>query len=514
MLIKDLDLKKITASALIHRLSEEGWTANHDSLAQELVQRLATNLESFASVSKCGENMLTFILHTINVRLRALHEIPCLLVGGENVSDDLSDFWKRYNTTSHIPMVLTTSPGAFDQAVSHLSNGRCFILSSEQIRDLLNASDSLQLFKRYIGEQVPRRSLIPYSISKSAEGGMFFGREEELCRLEEEDSNSFSIAGPGRVGKTSLIKRYLRQKLYTHDRRAMRFEVTFYKSDPNADAQARLFAMAISPSRQSDRMTASGLVNFMRYMHGIHKKPIELLLDEVDEVCQGDVLKYLGEAAKMGLCRLVLAGKGDLLKMMLNSNSPLDCRLELLQLGPLDDNSAKALLLLPLRDLGFSIEQTDQLLDHTLALTGRLPHLLQLFGRKLAEYAIREDTRVINLDLLEKTKGDYLIPHFFVKSLNDLKDPETRLIGLLLVSEGRTDNISSLDLRELGEREGLQLNSQRLNDICIDLVINNVLVWHHGSYRLANEGLPYYARQTQYLANALRDAHSAVPTGA
>lgn len=511
MLVKDLALKKITASALIQRLDEEGWTADHEGLPLELINRLAVKLNVFADQTACGNNTLQFTMHTSNIRLRTMDLVPCLVLGGgEDVSEILNEFWSGHDSLKRIPLLLTLSQGTFQQAISRLANGRCFILSSEQIRDLLNATNSLALFKHYIREQLPKRSLIAYSISELAQGGMFFGREEELCRLEEEIGTSFSIAGPGRIGKTSLITRYHKQKIYKRDRRALRFEVNFYKSHPDPDVQARHFAMSIAPSRRSDRMKASELVNFMRYMRAIHRQPMELLLDEVDEVCQGDVLKYLGEAVKMGLCRLMLAGKGNLLRMMLNPGSPLDGRLELIQLGPLDENSAKALLLMPLTDLGFQIENPDQLADHVLRFTGKLPHLLQLFGKTLAEYAVREGTKVIDPELLEKTKADFLIPHFFVKSLNDLEDPAARLIGLLLVSNNRQNSISSLELQKLGEGEGLRLDSKRLKNICIDLVINNVLVWNNGSYHLANEGLPYYARKTEYLITALRDAQAAV----
>jgi hypothetical protein len=510
MRLKDLSPNKITASALLDRLSEEGWSSTHDSLAQELVQRLASKLETHAVIRECAENRLYFILHLTDIHLRTMHEVPCLLLGGEaDVSNALSDFWKRHNTPQFIPFILTLSASSYEQAINHLSNGRCFILSPEQIRVLLNANDAQQQLKQFLFQQVPRRTLIPYNIFQPAEGAMFFGREEELDRLEEEDATSFSIAGPGRVGKTSLLENYRQRMLRSHNQRVLRIKVSFYKSDPNPDAAARFLALEIWNSKLSNRMTASGLVNFLRYMRSVHGKPLELLLDEVDEVCQGEAFKYLGEAARMGLCRLVLLGKGVLLKMMLSARSPLDCRLELLRLGPLTDSAAHHLLLKPLTDLGFQISNADRLLGEILLFTGRLPHLLQLFGKKLAEFAIKEGTETIGWDLLEQLRGDFLITQYFIKSLNDLENPEARLLGLTLVEEGQ-ENISIAHVQEAARRKGLHLDSQRVMEICIDLVINNVLVWNNGSYRLANEGLPFYARQTGYLSSALSEAQAAV----
>jgi hypothetical protein len=506
MSVKDLSLKKITVTALIDRLNEEGWNSTHDSLAQELVQRLAFKLETQAEIRGCAENSLYFVLHLHDIRLRTMHEVPCLFMGASsNVSEALNGFWKRHNTPHFVPFILTSSAFSYEQAAGYLSNGRCLVLSPEQLKLLLNASNSQHQLKLFLRQQVPRRTLIPYNIVKPAEGGMFFGREEELERLEEEDFTSFSIAGPGRIGKTSLLKNYQKRKVYSQNQRTLRFEVSFYKSDPNPDAAARFLAMEIWSSSRSSRMTAKDLVNFLRYMRSRHGKPLELLLDEVDDVCQGEAFKYLGEAAKMGLCRLVLCGKGVLMKMMLNANSPLDCRMELLQLGPLNDDVARTLLLRPLTDLGFQISKEDQLLNDILRFTGRLPHLLQIIGKKLAEFAIKEGTETITPELLEKTKGDFLITQVFIKSLNDLDTPESRLVGLLLVEQGE-GNISVSSIQALARSKGLELNAKQVWDVCIQLVINNVLVWNNGSYRLANEGLPFYARQTEYLSQALSDA--------
>lgn len=508
MRVKDIPHKKIPTSSLVDRLTEEGWGSNHDSLALELVQRLESKLETQAEVRECAENRLYFVIRLLDVRLRTMHEVPCLLLGGvADVADTLNDFWKRYNTPQFLPFILTATDSSYEQAASYLSNGRRLILSKEQVKLLLNARDPHHQLKQFLWQQVPKRTLIPYSIFKPAEGGMFFGRDDELARLEEEDSISFSIAGPGRIGKTSLLKTYKKHKLYSHDPRTIRFEISFYKSSPSPDAAARELAMSIWNSKQSDRMTASGLVNFLRYMRSIHNKPLELLLDEVDEVCLGDAFKYLGEAAKMGLCRLVLCGKGVLLKMMLSTSSPLDCRLELLQLGPLKDESARDLLVRPLTDLGFQIKDEEQLIDDILRFTGRLPHLLQLFGKKLAELVIKDGTEIITLESLEQLKGDFLIAQVFIKSLNDLDNLESRLIGLSLIEKG-LENISILNVQELARSNGLRLDSKQILDICIDLVINNVMVWNNGSYRLANEGLPFYARQTEYLSSALADARN------
>jgi hypothetical protein len=510
MSVKDLSLKKITASALLERLEQEGWSAHHDGLVQELVHRLSDKLDCFIDLNQCGDDTLSFTAQFPNIRLRTMNEVQGLLLGGSReIGDTITDFWKKYNNPSFLPFILTTSEASFVQAKDFLTNDRCLVLSSGQLRNLLNSSDPPETLKGYLKEQIPRRSLIPFDIFKPATGAMFFGRDEEISRLEEEDDVSFAVAGPGRMGKTSLVNRYRMQLAKSHNQRTARFPISFYKADPDADAAAQFFAMSVDPGSRSARIKPDGLVNLLRHMRSKHNKPIELLLDEVDDVCQGDAFRYLGEAAKLGHCRMVLCGKGVLLRTMLNNSSPFACRMELLQLGPLSETAARSLLFKPLSDLGFKFSNPDHVFDDIIPFTGRLPHLLQLFGRKFAEYAIRAGTNDITPTLLNDVKGDFLIPQFFIKSLIDLDDPTTRLLGLMLV-EKAPDKISLADVQSAAEAEGLKLDVKHVFDICLDLTINNVLVWNHGSYRLANEGIRFYARQTDYLQTALTEARAAV----
>jgi len=436
-----------------------------------------------------------------------MDEVPCCLLSGRSdLTAAIRDFWKKTNVPAYLPFFLALSEHTYEQVRENLPMGRYVLLSAQQIIEILAGKNAHQLLKRIILQQIPRRALIPFAYFRPAEGSMFFGRDEELVRLSDEDFTSFAIAGPGRIGKTSLLRGYRRHMLVTHNHRAARFDVSFYRSSSTDNEAARFLAMEIDPSRRSDRMTASGLVNFLRHMRSIYRRPIELLLDEVDEVCEGEAFRYLGEAAKMGLCRLVLSGKGVLLKMMLNANSPLNCRMDLMQIGPLGDGPATRLLLEPLVDLGFDIDQPWHLSEHVLSLTGRMPILIQIIGKNLAELAIRENTHTISVEHLEKLKSDFLIGEFFVSSLIKLDDPKTRLVGLSLVESGHSQTFTLKQIQEVGNREGLNLDLNSTHDICTDLLINNVLAWGPGYYALANEGLRFFAQKFGYLAAALEEA--------
>ena len=251
-------MKDIHRTSLVERLAD-GWTATHAGLVQELVQRWAAPLCHEADIVEIGENTAEFVIGLSDIRLRTMHQVPCLLVGGDSdLSQPLHEFWRKFNSTHHLPFVLTLSDTALMAARKILHSGRCVILSSEQLKRMLQVELPLIELKQILIKQIPRRALIPFNLLVPAEGGMFFGRENELSRLRDEDFTSFAIAGPGRVGKTSLALRYKYEMLRRHHPRASRtFYISLYGADHLPDRTARFIAMNIQPSRRSDRLTSS-----------------------------------------------------------------------------------------------------------------------------------------------------------------------------------------------------------------------------------------------------------------
>ena len=502
-------MKDVDTTLLIDRLAH-GWTSSHAGLAYEFIQRWAAPLCQEADVIEIGENTAEFVTVLTDIRLRTMHQVPCLLVGGEaDASKALQEFWTRFNSTHHIPFILTLSATAHDSAVKMLRSGRCLILSPNQIDKMLRSQFPLVELKQLLLRQVPRRALIPYNLLVPAEGGMFFGRQNELSRLRDEDFTSFAIAGPGRIGKTSLARYYQTERLRSrHPSSSRSFFISLYDADHLPDRIARFIAMKIQSSRRSDRMLVKDLLNFLLYQNKHCGGPLQLILDEVDEDCEGEAFKVLGEAARSHFCRLILCGRGNLLKMMLSSKSPLDCRLDLIQLEPLDTSSARDLLIKPIEDLGFKIEKPEGVTEEVLKLTGQMPHLVQLFGKKLVDHAISDKTETISTEQVELLKTDFYIAQFFLKSLNELANAEAKLVALALLSE-RQQSFSVPEIQAIAGQEGLHLDAASTNNICLELLVNNVLAWDNGSYRIANAGLPFYARKKDYLKNSLEEAREA-----
>ncbi|MBI1766713.1 MAG: hypothetical protein HYR56_35350 [Acidobacteria bacterium] len=491
-----------------------GWTQTHDEQALGFIQRWKEKFQTDTQVKQRGDNCLRFLADLSSIRLHGMGEVQCVLLGGEGpgLTEALRDFKQRLGEAGGVPFVLATSHSAYTQAYEALPFGRFLILSPPQLEQLLATPEPLRYLKLWLREQISLRRLVPFNHLLSVEGGMFFGRRNELDKLYNESDLSFAVAGPGRIGKTSLIKQFQRKLVHDRDPQALRtFYVDFYQCSKEPNTIAQLLAMKLEASRRSLELSYTKLPDFLQYLKTKLGGTIHLLLDEVDNVCQGEVFDLLGEAAKLGYCRLILIGRGGLLRMMLYSDSQLNQRLQLLQLNPLDEPAARNLLLDPLADLGFKVDDPERLSAQVLRLTGRLPNQIQFFARKLAELAIDEQSDTISLAQVERLKWDFETTQFFISPLQGeyLEDAEVRLIALLLLKE-QLKEITPGPICALALRWGLPIDEMHALRICNELVIHNVLVWNKGRFCLANEALAEYAERLGILDSALETARRSV----
>ncbi|HZF09888.1 MAG TPA: hypothetical protein VFE33_13950 [Thermoanaerobaculia bacterium] len=491
---------------LIRKLPE-GWGPSH-GLAHEFVQCWREAFHANAQIKESDEGSLYFTTELPDIRLHGTDDMHCLLLAR---SDDIaSEVLKTFKRKAVAPgRLLVVFPFREEAALltqEALGSVRHLLVPPLAAREILLSDQPQEKLKKLLREQLPIRSLIPYNYLRPAMGSLFFGRQAELDRLLQEDDVSFSIAGPGRIGKTSILKQYRRALIRTRDPRAARsVEIDFYPcGDTSTTGVARFLAMKIESSSRSYRMTADGLADFLRFQRAEHGGPLELLLDEVDAVCRGLAFDIIGDAAKQGLCRLILCGRGELLDMMLSPDSPLACRLELLRPGPLESEPARELLLRPLSDLGLTLEQPEHLVERVFELSGCLPHLLQFYGKKLAELTAESASSVVVAAMIETLGWDFDSAQYITSPLSQLEDEE-RLLALALLKE-RPGELTISSVRALATAYGLVFSHARTLEILNRLVISNILSWRRGSFSIANGALPSYAEQLGYLDFGIADA--------
>ncbi|HKH44907.1 MAG TPA: ATP-binding protein [Thermoanaerobaculia bacterium] len=503
-----IDRSSETSHTSLFRKLAEGWDSLHDGVTQAFLQSWRKRI-SYAELKEVGHCVLYFLTDLPEIHLLGTDDVHVLLLAGTSDDAEILKAWKRkVGAPRRLLLSLVLSEQSLPVAREIFAGERALVLSLSEARYLLESSEPGQEFKRMLRARLPIRSLIPYNYLRPAYGQLFFGRQQELGRLLHEDDVSFAIAGPSRIGKTSLIHEYQRILKRRRDPRALRlFEIDFYACSNTTSSQevARFFAMKIDSSSRSHRMTCEGLIDFLRYQLHERGGALELVLDEVDEVCAGAAFDVIGEAAKQGLCRLIVCGRGRLFKMLLSKDSPLACRLELLRPGPLEDEEAKALLFLPLRDLGIEVNRPDEVAAKVFKLTGRLPHLLQFYGKKIAECAAEEPAAPLTLEMIEALSWDMDTAHYVTSLLRVLDTPGLRLLALALLKENPPE-ITVATARAVVSRWGMQLSHTQMTDLLNELVINSVLSWKRGVFSISINALPTYAARLGYLDDGLTEA--------
>lgn len=478
------------------------WSAEHSETAQEFVTHWLRKLDSTGRVVKVSANAVQFEMDLSSVRLHGVHNVACLALTGqnENVSATLArEFWHHVDASERLVFFLCFTLEAYASLQYILPLQGALRLSPKEVENILQDTQPRHRLIVQLRQQYPLVRLAPFNNSQPVSPHMFFGRQAELELLRYESKTSFAIAGPGRLGKTSLGKQFHHLLAADKDARtARKYRVDFYACDNHSsDEVARYLAINIDPSSRSDRVTTSDLTGFLKYQAHKHNGPLELLLDELDEVCHLRAFQVLTQAARDGLCRLVLCGRGKLFKAVTAENAPLKGRVDIIRLKPLDEAEARSLLLEPLTDLGIELEEPEKLIGQAFNWTGRLPHLLQYYGKRLVTQAVSKGTGKISPKDIELIRGQFETAQIFIEQLESLPDNLTQRMALYLIQDERRYFTVPM-VQDLADRHGLMMSYHDALDLCNLLVIHNVLAWGEEAYQIANHSLGYYARKMRW----------------
>ncbi|WP_437610747.1 two-component regulator propeller domain-containing protein [Sorangium sp. So ce834] len=200
-------------------------------------------------------------------------------------------------------------------------------------------------------------ALSPYATAGEVKDEqMFFGRVALLKELLLASSIQHIVIGPRRVGKTSLLKRLLREL----PARRPDVDAVFVDLLGIADhgRAARMLARTLKTDvpRDHDPDTAFADLLRARFQDGGRKGVV--LIDEADGLIQADAALGFPLLAAMRtlqaeeICSFVLAGYLFLYRESLNQRSPLYNFASVRMLGPLEPEAARDLALVPMQRLG------------------------------------------------------------------------------------------------------------------------------------------------------------------
>lgn len=383
-----------------------GWGSGGSTTVESFVSLWCERFDGAARDLTFDTNSARFQTDLSSIHLRGTGTVSVLLVGGSGppVTSAIKRFKHDAWFGRALPIVLFATDAAFAEGSTLLNRGRGVMLSPTQIRLTTQSADPGKELRFQMLRQMPFRRLIPFSITHPAEGSMFFGRQDELEQLLYEDHVEYALWGLGDIGKSSLLRQVkwrLRRELDPRYERIV--EVDLYNCPPDIDIAARWIAQQIHHTSFSDRLAACELEAFLRRMHGKHSRfsdgPIELLIDEVDEVLKHDkrsgypLLKALRHARSSGLIRLTICGREGPKEVFEDRNYPFRSEMKRIVLGPLASKDAVDLLLQPLKHLGVELLDTNGLLRAVLSVCKGNPCSIQRWGLEIANRAARDPRR-------------------------------------------------------------------------------------------------------------------------
>ncbi len=494
---------------LLERL-RGGWTSGTTGLVYDLLGYWHKQLATSVSVQSTLANGLCFTCNLSKIRLLGTDAVWCVLLSGHgpDLSATFLHYWSTVFAAGRLLCVLALSDEAYAVARERRATSTC-ILAPSQVAEVLTQPDARQVLKAFLREQIPPRALIPFDIGVSANETMFYGRRSELRKLLEDGRSCFAIAGPSRIGKTTLVKAYLRHLKHEQPlrHRSAVLADLYECSDRSDHGVLRFIAKRIALSRWAERVTEYDFVGFLKYHERQLGQPLDLIIDEADDICQRPVVDELLRAAVgQKLCRLIFCGRGALFKAINTVSSPFAGRVKPVHLQPLSAAEAQALLVEPLTDLGFRIDAPEIL--EVVRLTGRLPHLLQWYGQRLAELAIDDGARAITREHLETLRWDHSMATQFTGTINELATDEAKLVALTLLKSKR-ESFTPTAVYEIVRPEA-EISHGRIPSICDELVMQNILTWDAHGYRIASGALAFYAEQLGLLDGELDEARQAV----
>jgi hypothetical protein len=434
-----------------------------------------------------------------------MNEVQVMLAGGSSVTPELLTSALQCIQPGRTPILLVPSTATFATWQQSLPTQAILILGLDEIVHVLSATEPPNALRKQFRSKISLGRLDPYDYQVPAQGNMFYGRENELRMLKEKETQSFAIAGPGRIGKTSLTYAYRNALRRTHDPRAQRIKLMdcLHMSAATTETSlVRYIAGEIAPGRRASQMIVEDFPAFLRFQHHDLGGPPDLIIDEVDGVCHTEVFAILAEAAKLQYCRLLLCGKANLLHTMLAGKSPLALRLHLISPEPLTRDEARRLFMQPLRDLEIRIDTSA--LEMVLNLTGCLPHQLQYYASQFVLAASLQDGKALTISDVETVQNGVISQQFLRSALNEL-DTVTRALALMIL-EALPPTVNIPSLQQLASRQGLVLGAEKALNSLISLHIHNFLAMEKGDYRIATGSLVLSAQRHGFLKADLKEA--------
>ncbi len=328
-------------------------------------------------------------------------DIPALIASLKTMISNL--YFQR-----QIPVLMYEGSHPDLRSAVRLNLPSCVFLDEKDIETIVTGTVSDKRLLDSIAQQVPISSLAPYEVGSPVTGSRFFGREYEIRTIFNHPTTNYAIIGVRRIGKTSLMLEMKRRMEENDEQGVYFFDCSDFSS---ADEYIQTVTAEID-IRRRERMNLEQFPHFLRLKSLKGKRPLTFLLDEIDHLIAFDrsnnfqLLQLLRSSSNQGFCRYIMTGYREVIEESIKEQSYLFNFVTRFELGNLDREDTRRLVMVPMGNLGVSFERENELVAQIFQETGGFPMYVQFYCSILVQIMDREMRRRIGPEDLKQVHND------------------------------------------------------------------------------------------------------------
>ncbi|HEU5375498.1 MAG TPA: ATP-binding protein [Ktedonobacteraceae bacterium] len=374
------------------------------------------------------------------------------------------------------------------------------LISSDFLK-ILDARKPERVFRRFFISKVDLAVVSPFVTSGPAPDDLFFGRERELRLIREQIKNSnHALVGGRRIGKTSILRHLLRFDLPAADNRV------FYHDCSPTPTQLEVVQAVVRDRTWFPDGFPGHAGSFTDVVEALpSNRPIVILFDEADSLVAADrergyaLFKELRALANRGRCHFIFAGEQALRRELTNPASPMYNFPIELQIGCLEFEAVRELIIRPMREMEIDLVEEERLVRRIWDFTSGQPNVVQrLCQRLVTKLNNKQHLRLGIEDVEEAISDSDFLRRDFLGTYWESASPLERLCTLVMVRD-QSLRTPSLILQELA-RMRLSTTLQEIDGALERLVaLRNILRRIDGGYGFVASAFPEAVMKTHNL---------------
>ncbi len=346
--------------------------------------------------------------------------------------------------------------------------------TSKELTKLLLSPNPKQVFIQILSKCLSFKYLSPYQDKGGVKNeSNFFGRVEILREVISKESENYIIVGARQLGKSSILEALKRR--YEQNSEVECFYITL-----NEDG-----SILRDISYELGLEVNSSLDDVVEAIKRVGKRVI-FLIDEADIFVENDkkdgykITSNFRKLSQEGYAKFVIAGFWKLYEQVgVNYMSPLKNFGKVIELGGLDSNSSKKLMIEPMKKIGVSYE-SEKIVEELIKRCGYRANLIA----SICDKVVRDlETKVIKQEdidkVIESGELDSLLYDWQGLTLDDKKSRIDRVVVYLTYTK---ESFRLSDVAKDFEKYGLKIDNNQIQESLKRLVLGYVIKKRKGDY--------------------------------